>query len=146
MTQAGEIVLGIYAFLLATSGLIGYVKRGSWLALGGGLLAAAVAFAALHLSVTKNRWALPLAFFLSFVVVMVCSSRLRRERKQVRLRDEEGKILGKSMQTELLFIASGLVLCVLGASRTVGPTRNVIFASCVFGILALMFVVKWIRA
>jgi uncharacterized membrane protein (UPF0136 family) len=50
--MAGQIALGIYALLLAVSGLIGYVKEGSQLSLIAGSIAAVVASIALRLSVT----------------------------------------------------------------------------------------------
>jgi uncharacterized membrane protein (UPF0136 family) len=145
-TLAGQIALGIYAALLAVSGLIGYVKERSRLSLLAGSIAAVVAVIALRLSVTNNRWGVPLGVLLSFVVLLVCSYRFRRERRKVRLRDHEGQLLGKSMQNELLLIASGLVLCVLGTVPRAGLTPRGLLGFGIFGVLAVIFLVKWIRS
>ena len=145
-TLAGQIALGIYALLLAVSGLIGYVRDGSRLSLIAGSLAAVVAVIALRLSVMNDRWGLPLGVLLSFVVLLICSYRSRRERSKVRLRDHEGQLLGKSIQNELLFIASGLVLSVLAAVQGVGLTPRGFLGFGLFGVLAVMFLVKWIRS
>jgi uncharacterized membrane protein (UPF0136 family) len=145
-TLAGQIALGIYALLLAVSGMIGYVKHGSRLSLIVGSIAAVVAGIALRLSVTNSPWGIRLGVFLSIVVLFVCSYRYRRERNKVRLRDHEGELLGKSMQNELLFIISGLVLSVLGTVQSVGFTFNQLFGFGIFGVLAVIFLVKWIRS
>ena len=87
-TLAGQIALGIYALLLAAGGLIGYVKEGSRLSLIAGSISAGVAVIALRLSIANNRWGIPLGILLSSVVLLVCSARSRRERSQVRLREE----------------------------------------------------------
>ena len=144
--MAGQIALGIYALLLAPGGLIGYVKEGSRLSLIAGSISAGVAVIALRLSIANNRWGIPLGMLLSSVVLLVCSARSRRERSQVRLRDHEGELLGKSMQNQLLFIVSGLVVCVLGTVQSVKLTSRALLGVSIFGVLAVVFLVKWIRS
>jgi uncharacterized membrane protein (UPF0136 family) len=145
-TLAGQIALGIYALLLAVSGLIGYVKERSRLSLIAGSIAAVVAVIARRLSVRNNRWGIPLGVLLSFVVLLVCSYRSRGERSKVRLRDHEGELLGKSMQNELLFIVSGMVLGVLAAVRSGGLTLRGLLAFGLFGVLAAISLIKWLRS
>jgi uncharacterized membrane protein (UPF0136 family) len=143
---AGQVALGVYALLLTVSGVVGYVKEGSRLTLLACSVAAAVAVLALRLSVTNNRWGVLLGVFLSFVVLLVCSHRARRERSRVRLRDQEGQLLGKSMQNELMLIASGLVLSVLAAVQGAGLTHRGLLLFVLFGVMAVLFLLKWIRS
>ncbi len=96
----GQVTLGIYALLLAVGGLIGYLKAGSRPSLIAGSLSAVAALAALALSISENKFGVPLGLLLSISLFILFGYRYAAKTR-------------KFMPSGLLAVASLVVLAVM---------------------------------
>jgi uncharacterized membrane protein (UPF0136 family) len=96
----GQLTLGIYAFLLAVGGMIGYFKAGSRPSLIAGLLSALAALVALGLSIGNSRWGVPLGLLLSITLFVLFGYRYAAK-------------TGKFMPSGLLAVLSLVVVAVM---------------------------------
>jgi uncharacterized membrane protein (UPF0136 family) len=92
MLLAAQVVLGIYAVLLAVGGIIGFMKAGSRPSLIAGLVSAAIAAVCLALSARGNL-GFPLAAVLALIMSLVFGMRLAKTRKLM----PSGMLLGISI-------------------------------------------------
>jgi len=97
---AGQIVLGVYAILLAVGGVIGYTKAGSRPSLIAGLGSAAAALFALVLSFLSSVWGLGLGALLAILLAVFFGYRFAVKTR-------------KFMPAGLLAVVSLIVLAVM---------------------------------
>jgi uncharacterized membrane protein (UPF0136 family) len=102
MLLADQIVLGLYALVLAGGGVMGYVKAGSRPSLIAGLTSGLAALACLVLTWSHPSLAVMLGIGLAVLMLVVFGIRLARTRK--------------FMPSGMLLVISVVVLGILGAT------------------------------